>query len=215
MKGGEIALPKCVHFHVAKCTLLLAMSQGQREGWDSGYILSLWAIAAIFFSLFLLTQFTVQQPVVNLRLYRHFAFTMASVVVFLYNAGFMGANFLVALMLQVIFDFNTIQAGYILAPGAAVMGLVGFLAGKGSDRFDPRWLMIGGLLTFVVSLVCLASLSLMTTVGTSPAPAHPGVPPNSALELQFPLRSGSSRASTISRLLPLPSALPGQLPLSL
>jgi DHA2 family multidrug resistance protein len=77
----------------------------------------------------------------------------------------MGANFLIALMLQALFDFTPMQAGYVLAPGAAVMGLSGFLSGKFSDRLDPRWLLLGGLLCFVVNLVCLASLTLMATMG--------------------------------------------------
>jgi len=160
-----IDLPGLTSMTVFLVALLLALSQGQREGWDSGYILSLWAIAAVFFIVFLVTQLTVEHPVVNLHLYRHFAFVMASIVVFLYNAGFMGANFLIALMLQALFDFSPIQAGYILAPGAAVMGLSGFLSGKFSDRLDPRWLLLGGLLCFVVNLVCFASLTLMATVG--------------------------------------------------
>ena len=144
--------------------LLLALSQGQREGWDSSYILSLWALAAVLFSVFVVTQLTVKYPVVHLRLYRHFGFVMASVVVFLYNAGFMGANFLVGLMLQVLFEFTPIQAGYILAPGAAVMGLFGLLSGRFSDRFDPRWLLMAGLLCFVVNMVCFASLTLMASI---------------------------------------------------
>jgi nitrate/nitrite transporter NarK len=159
-----IDLPGLTSMTVFLVALLLALSQGQREGWDSGYILSLWAVAAVFFIIFLVAQLTVEHPVVHLRLYRYFGFVMASIVVFLYNAGFMGANFLVALMLQTIFEFSPIQAGYILAPGAAAMGLSGFLSGKFSDRLDPRWLLMAGLLCFVVNLVCFASLTLMATV---------------------------------------------------
>ena len=158
-------LPGLVSMTVFLVALLLALSQGQREGWDSGYILSLWGIFAVFFIMFLVTQLTSDHPVVHLRLYRHFSFVMASIVVFLYNAGFMGANFLVALMLQALFEFSPIQAGYILAPGAAAMGLSGFLSGKFSDGLDPRWLLLAGLLCFVVNLVYFASLTLMATVG--------------------------------------------------
>ena len=163
--GKTIDIPGLTSMTVFLVALLLALTQGQHQGWDSNYILSLWAIAVAFFAIFVATQLVVPNPVVHLRLYRHFSFTMASIVVFLYNAGFMGANFLVALMLQAVFNFTPIQAGYILAPGAIVMGFSGFLSGKFSDRLDPRWLMLGGLLCFVVNLICFASLTLMAGVG--------------------------------------------------
>jgi nitrate/nitrite transporter NarK len=71
-------------------------------------------------------------------------------VVFLYNAGFMGANFLVALMVQLVFDFTPVQAGIILAPGALIMGVIGLIAGRLSDRLAPYRLVCAGL-TFVRS----------------------------------------------------------------
>jgi MFS family permease len=156
--GSTLDLPGLMSMTVFLVALLLALSQGHHEGWDSSYILSLWAIATVFFSIFLVTQLTVPHPVVHLRLYRHFEFSMASIVVFLYNAGFMGANFLIALMLQALFDFTPIQAGYILAPGAAVMGLSGFLSGKFSDRLDPRWLLQGGVVGQSMQTQALSAL---------------------------------------------------------
>ena len=72
--------------------LLLALSQGQQRGWASGYILGLLAISGVFPGLFLVTEWHVAHPVVPLRLYRHVPFVLASVVVLLYNAGFMGAK---------------------------------------------------------------------------------------------------------------------------
>jgi MFS family permease len=50
--------------------LLLAMSQGQREGWDSTYIRTLLAIGGVFFGIFLLLELFGKHPFVELRLYR-------------------------------------------------------------------------------------------------------------------------------------------------
>ncbi len=144
---------------------LLAITQGQREGWSSSYILSLFAIATVFFVLFIVTELVVPHPVVHLRLYRNFSFVTTSVVVFLYNAGFVGTNFLVALMLQVVFDFTPLQAGLVLAPGAIVMGWVGLFAGKLSDRIDPRIPILIGLATFALDMYFFSSLTLLTGVG--------------------------------------------------
>jgi EmrB/QacA subfamily drug resistance transporter len=160
-----IDLPGLTSMTIFLVAFLLALTQGQRHGWDSGYILSLFAIAAVFFVLFIITELVVPQPAVHLRLYRNVSFVMASLVTLLYNAGFVGTNFLVALMLQVVFDFTPLQAGLILAPGAIVMGWIGLLSGKLSDRLDPRILILCGLVFFALDMYAFSTLTLLTSVG--------------------------------------------------
>lgn len=163
--GRTVDLPGLCTMTIFLVALLLALTQGQREGWNSTYILSLFGIASVFFILFIITELIVANPVVHLRLYSNFSFVMASFVVFLYNAGFVGTNFLVALMLQVVFNFTPLQAGLILAPGAIFMGWIGLLAGRLSDRLDPRVLIIIGLSTFGLDMYFFSSLTLSTGVG--------------------------------------------------
>jgi DHA2 family multidrug resistance protein len=164
-RGKTIDLYGLITMTVFLVALLLALTQGQREGWDSAYILSLFATTGVFFVLFIVTESLVANPIVHLRLYRNFAFTVTSIVVFLYNAGFVGTNFLVALMLQVAFDFTPLQAGLVLAPGAFFMGWTGLLAGKLSDRVDPRVPIIIGLATFALDMYLFSSLTLLSGVG--------------------------------------------------
>lgn len=125
--------------------LLLAISQGQREGWDSSYIRTLFAIGGLFFVLFLLLELFGKHPFVELRLYRNVRFVIASMAAFLFDSAFNGANFVVVLMLQQAFHFTPAQAGLILAPGAVVMGLVGLGAGRLADWFEPRLPIFLGL----------------------------------------------------------------------
>ncbi len=163
--GKTIDVPGLLTMTVFLVALLLALTQGQREGWTSSYILALFAIAIVFFGLFLAIERVVPHPVVHLQLYRNFSFVAASVVVFLYNAGFVGTNFLVALMLQVVFDFTPLQAGLVLAPGAIVMGWIGLFAGRLSDRFDPRFPVLVGLACFALDMYFFSALTLMSGVG--------------------------------------------------
>ena len=147
-------------------SLLLALSQGQQHGWASRYILGLLAISGIFLGLFLVLERHVAHPVVHLHLYRNVPFVLASVVVVLYNAGFMGANFLVALMVQIVFDFTPMQAGIILAPGALVMGLLGLIAGRLSDRMAPHRLVCAGLALFAVDMYYFSMVSRFVSIST-------------------------------------------------
>ncbi|MGE3538832.1 MAG: DHA2 family efflux MFS transporter permease subunit [Candidatus Tectimicrobiota bacterium] len=135
--------------------LLLAISQGQREGWDSTYIRTLFALGGVFFVLFLLLELLGSHPFVELRLYRNPRFVIASLAAFLFDSAFNGANFVVALMLQQAFHFTPAQAGLILAPGAVAMGLVGLGAGRLADLFEPRLPIFLGLMLQTVAMYAL------------------------------------------------------------
>jgi MFS transporter, DHA2 family, multidrug resistance protein len=145
--------------------LLLAMSQGQREGWDSAYIRTLFTISGVFFGLFLLLELLGKHPFVELRLYRSRRFVIASIAAFLFDSAFNGANFVVALMLQQAFHFTPAQAGLILAPGAVVMGVVGLGAGRLADRFEPRLPIFLGLFLQATAMYALGYTTVEHGVG--------------------------------------------------
>jgi EmrB/QacA subfamily drug resistance transporter len=142
--------------------LLLAISQGQRQGWDSTYIRSLFAIAGVFFIIFLLIELRRPQPFVEIRLYRNAPFVIASIAAMLFDSAFNSANFLSALMLQQAFLFTPYQTGLILAPGAIVMGLVGVGAGRLADINDPLWPILLGLFLQAVAMYALGQTTLFT-----------------------------------------------------
>ena len=143
--------------------LLLAITQGRRHGWDSTYIRSLFAIATVFFLAFLTIELTVERPFLDLGLYRNPRFVVTSIAAFLFESAFNSANFLVALLLQQVFQFTPFHAGLILAPGAVAMGVVGLGAGRLADLLDPRLPILLGLLLQATAMYCLGLTSLFTT----------------------------------------------------
>jgi EmrB/QacA subfamily drug resistance transporter len=144
-------------------TLLTALAQGQHEGWDSTYIISLFTMASMFFLTFVLVELRAKTPLVELRTYNNFAFSMASIVALLSAVGFRGANFLVDVFLQTIMDFLPFQAGVLMVPGAIVLAITGLAAGRLSDNINPKILMVFGA---VVSFVALYGFSFITVLTT-------------------------------------------------
>jgi predicted MFS family arabinose efflux permease len=145
--------------------LLLAISQGQREGWDSAYIRSLFSVAGVFCAVFVLRELLGPHPFVDLRLYKNLRFVLAALAALLFDSAFNGANFVVALMLQQAFHFTPAQAGLILAPGAIAMGLVGVGAGRLADRLEPRVPICLGLAFQAFAMYALAYTTVEHGVG--------------------------------------------------
>jgi DHA2 family multidrug resistance protein len=145
--------------------LLLAVSQGQRHGWDATSIRSLFAIAGVFFVVFLLLELLQKHPFVDLRLYGSGRFIVASLASLLFDAVFNSANLLVAFMLQQAFLYTPLQAGLMMAPGAVVMGVLGVGAGRLADLMNPRGLIVFGFVLQALAMYYLAGTSLDTSMG--------------------------------------------------
>ena len=76
---------------------------------------------------------------------------MGCLIGFLNTMEFRGTNFLLPIMLQRIYHYTPFQAGLFFLPPALVMGITSILAGRLSDKIQPKLLLMIGLvgLTYV------------------------------------------------------------------
>jgi DHA2 family multidrug resistance protein len=142
-------------------TLLLALSQGNREGWSSHYILWLFIIAAISLAFFVLIELCRREPLVDLRLYRNAGYSMATLIGVFLGFGLFSSNLLVPLFLEDFLEFTALQAAVYMLPGVLLTGVFSPLVGKLSDQLDPR------LFLFIGFLMSAASMFWFGTFGPS------------------------------------------------
>jgi DHA2 family multidrug resistance protein len=146
--------------------LLLALSDGQREGWQSGYILTLFAIFAVALVLFVVIELAQPHPLVDLRLCANRAFAVGIVVGLSLGAIAYGSTFLIPLFTENIMDYSVLRSGVAMLPGALVvvflMPLVGWLA----DRMEACYLIVIGMLIYVVFAYCMSRLDPRVTFWT-------------------------------------------------
>jgi DHA2 family multidrug resistance protein len=133
-------------------TLLIALSQGHREGWSSSYIVWLFIIASTSLVLFMVIELGSQDPLINLRLYRNTTYAMASVAGLLLGFGMFGSNLLLPLFLQDFLGYTALQAAILMLPGVVLSGILSPMSGKWCDRYNPRsFLVLGFLLSAVAT----------------------------------------------------------------
>ncbi len=141
-------------------SLLVALNQGQKEGWDSLYILLLFYAAFAAFILFLAVELRVQNPMIELRLFRSVNFTMANLVGFISFVAFYGGMFLLPFFLKSNMNYSSTTAGMMMLPLTATMVVFSPLGGRLADRFGSR------LPAFVGIMMIAAALYLLDTINT-------------------------------------------------
>ncbi len=133
-------------------SLTLALIRGQAVGWSSLFIIGLLVTSAVAGVLFVLVESIVSHPIVDLRMLRERTFSTASVMILLFGLGFFGALFFAIQYLQVVEGYSTLRAALAVTPFSASIMLTGPLAGRLTDRFGPRPMVIAGVLIFGAAL---------------------------------------------------------------
>jgi DHA2 family multidrug resistance protein len=146
--------------------VLTGLSNGQREGWYSGFILALFGTALLGGIAFLAWELQHSQPLVNLRVLANTQFTAAAAVACIFGAGLFGSTYLVPLFVQTVQHFTPLAAGLLLMPAGLLLGLFMPVAGYLSDHVAARGLIISGLLCFGVSSYWLAGVDVNTPFWT-------------------------------------------------
>jgi DHA2 family multidrug resistance protein len=145
--------------------LLLALSQGNREGWDSQYILTLFAIAGVAAVAMVVIELCHPQPLVELRLFASVPFVMAMVVLFLTTMTFRGTGPMMSVLMQRLLDFDPMLVAYAQMAPNLIYGVAVLLVGRLSDRLPTYVLVMSGLLLYAGGFLGFAGISEVTTLG--------------------------------------------------
>ncbi len=147
-------------------TLLLALADGNADwntgGWTSTFILTNFVIAGVSFVVFLATELTSKHPMIDLKLFRSFNYTMSNLVFFIFGLSVFGSVFLLPLYLQDSLGYTAYQAGIIYLPMGIIMGVVGPISGILTDKINPKIIALAGIILLGWSWYLNGFLSLFS-----------------------------------------------------
>jgi len=147
-------------FSAFLAALLIALAQGQREGWNSDYILSCFAISLLGLGVFLFSSLRQKDSIIDLSLLLNHNFVMASIVNFVRAVAIFGSMFLLPLYLQNLMNYTALRTGIILAPTAVSVAVVSPFSGIIADRIGPRFPLFLGTVLVAYSLYLYKDISL-------------------------------------------------------
>jgi MFS transporter, DHA2 family, multidrug resistance protein len=145
---------------------LYALSEGRSEtnsaGWHAPYILLCGAISLLALSIFITTELTIKEPLIDLRLLGEHNFGFANIVMIFFSLGMFGSTFLMPVYLQNSMGYTALQAGSVFLPVGIIQGVIAPLSGRISDKLNPKLPIIIGVLLMALSFYLNSKLSFLT-----------------------------------------------------
>ena len=119
--------------------LLLAFSEGQSWGWTGYRVLGLFVSAALSLALFVIIENEVDNPLIDLRVFRSFPFSLSLVLIGITITGLFSALYFLPQFLQQVQGLQELDSGLVLLPGALVLVVLMPIAGRLYDIIGPRY----------------------------------------------------------------------------
>ena len=142
---------------------LLGLSKGQREGWTSSYILTCFILSILGFIGFLLVEFHIDHPVVDLRIFKIPVFSLSITIMVARSIGLFGSTFLLPLFVQQQVGYTALQSGLLMLPPSLFMATLMPLGGRLADKVGPKWPTIIGLAIVAYSLFMFRRIDIYTS----------------------------------------------------
>ena len=143
--------------------LLLALSEGELWGWGSYRILGLITVSVLLLALFIVIELEVDDPLLDVRVFRYWAFTNSLLLISVLMVGLFGVLFYIPLFLQQVQGLGALDAGITLLPQALVMAVLMPFAGRLYDRIGPRWPATIGVTIVAVATYLMHTLTIDTS----------------------------------------------------
>ena len=143
-------------------SLLLALSKGGDWGWTAEPTVFLFYISAISLGLFVYLELTCANPLLDLRVFRYPAFTLANLMVVVTTIGLFAGIFYVPLFLQTIRGLGAMETGLLMMPGALASGLMMPITGRLYDKIGPKFMAVTGLLVLAATTYLFHFIDIIT-----------------------------------------------------
>ncbi|MBF1801770.1 DHA2 family efflux MFS transporter permease subunit [Alloalcanivorax profundimaris] len=126
-------------------TVLAALSNGQRWGWDDPYVPTLLLTGLLCGATFVAWQKRTAHPLLDLAIFENRTFVIGTLAMLLFGGTFYGIMYLLPQFVQSILHYSPISAGQIFLPSTAVLAVLVPMVGRLSDRYPPHWITLPGL----------------------------------------------------------------------
>ncbi len=140
--------------------LTLGLIKGQEWGWNSEKTVASFLISIPYLIAFVVRELTYEHPILDLSLFKIRNYSTCVVALFFMFMGLSLSMFLLPFFLQGIKGLTAEEAGIWVLPISILNTVVAPIAGRLSDRVNPKITMCIGPIIFATSLYLLSHLKI-------------------------------------------------------
>ncbi len=149
---------------VSLLSLLLGLTFGQEMGFTDPVVLGLFGTWLLFLAIFIITELRVEEPMIDLRLFRNGLFSINLVTGFLTFVAISGTILLLPFYLQNVRGLEIQIVGLMLMVTPIGLGIVAPFSGSLSDRIGSRPVTVAGLVILLFGYLAMSTLGAETTL---------------------------------------------------
>lgn len=142
--------------------LLYGFSNAGNYAWSDIRVYLPLIIGIVFLIIFTVRQFKIDEPMLNLRVFRSRVYTFSTIIVMIAYASLISSELMIPMYLENIKGLSALRSGLVLMPGALVMGVMSPITGILFDKYGARALSIIGLAIMAIGTFGLARLTPQT-----------------------------------------------------
>ncbi len=136
--------------------IVLAFNEGVKLGWGSHTIITYFLSGISLMTLFIITELKVDNPLIDLNLFRNATFLLGNVTGMLSYFVLFAVMFLMPFYLEKVLGYGVALTGSLLTPLLLAMAVVAPFSGHISDKYGPRIMTTSGML--ISAMACFALL---------------------------------------------------------
>lgn len=137
----------------------MGMTYGQDHGFASPLTIGLLLLTLAGLVAFVWLELHMNQPMLDLQLFRNLHFSLSLVTGFLVFVVIAGSILILPFFLELVLRLPTRHTGLLLAVSPILTGIVAPISGNLSDRFGSRLISTIGLLSMALGCWCLSTVS--------------------------------------------------------
>ncbi len=158
-EGRSLDWPGQITIAVSLFALLFAIIQAPTSGWGSTEVIVGFAVAAVFFGLFIAAERRSSAPLLRLELFQKRAFAITAIVTVSGMFAMLGTAYASSIRLSAIQGFSPLKTSiaFVLLNGLALVQVP--LTMRLLPRVNPRWMLGGGFLLIAIGDFWMSTLS--------------------------------------------------------
>src|SRR6185437_6479762 len=139
----------------------IVLDKGEHDDWFGSHFI-VWATVIALSALVALViwELAIKDPVIDLRLLKDRNFLISAFMMYVLGVVLYGTTVLLPILLQTLMGYTAMESGLVLLPGGLLLLMIMPMVGVLLGRFEPRWLVIFGLVITALGLLQLSHFSL-------------------------------------------------------